>query len=40
MKFVSAITEGPHIYEHTTVRELAGTTASTDRGKIRAKRSS
>ena len=38
LKFVSAITEGLHIYEHTTVRELAGTTASTDRGKIRAKK--
>ena len=37
LKFVSAITEGLHIYEHTAVRELAGTTAITDRGKIRAK---
>ena len=25
LKFVSAITEGLRIYEHTTVRELAGT---------------
>ena len=37
LKFVSAIAEGLHIYEHTTVRELTGTTAITDRGKIRAK---
>lgn len=37
LKFVSAIAEGLHIYEHTAVRELAGTTASTDHGKIRAK---
>ena len=38
LKFVSAIAEGLHIYEHTTVRELTGTTAITDRGKIRAKK--
>src|SRR5699024_2214879 len=37
LKFVSAIAEGLHIYEHTAVRELTGTTAITDRGKIRAK---
>ena len=38
LKFVSAITEGLRIYEHTTVRELAGTTAIADHGKIRAKK--
>ena len=36
LKFVAAITKGLHIYEHTAVRELAGTTAVTDHGKIRA----
>ena len=36
LKFVAAITKGLHIYEHTAVRELAGTTAVADHGKIRA----
>ena len=38
LKFVSAISKGLHIYEHTTVRELVGTTAITDRGRIRAEK--
>ena len=37
LKFVSAISKGLHIHEHTPVRELVGTTAVTDRGKITAK---
>lgn len=37
LKFVSAISKGLHIYEHTPVRELIGTTAVTNRGKITAK---
>lgn len=36
LKFLFAIAENLKIYEHTFVRELAGTTAVTDRGKIRA----
>lgn len=38
LKFVSALSQGLHIYEHTPVRELVGTTAITDRGRIRAKK--
>lgn len=38
LKFVSAISKGLHIYEHTAVRELAGTTAMTDHGTITAKK--
>ena len=36
LKFISAISKGLHIYEHTAVRELVGTTAITDCGKITA----
>lgn len=36
LKFVSGIIKGLNIYEHTTVRELIGTTAVTDHGKITA----
>lgn len=36
LKFVSGITKGLQIYEHTPVRELIGTTAVTDHGKITA----
>ena len=38
LKFVSAISKGLRIYEHTPVRELVGTTAVTDHGKIRAQK--
>lgn len=38
LKFVAAITKGLRIYEHTAVRELIGTTAITDHGKITAKK--
>lgn len=38
LKFISAVSEGLHIYEHTAVRELAGTEALTDHGKITAKK--
>ena len=38
LKFISAVSEGLHIYEHTAVRELAGTEAITDHGKITAKK--
>ena len=36
LKFLSAISKGLHIYEHTRVNELIGTTAITDHGKITA----
>lgn len=36
LKFVSAISQGLNIYEHTTVRELTNHTAVTDHGKITA----
>jgi len=36
LKFVSGIVKGLSIYEHTAVRELIGTTAVTDHGKITA----
>lgn len=36
LKFVSGIAKNLHIYEHTRVRELIGTTAVTDHGRIRA----
>ena len=36
LKFVSGLTKGLHIYEHTTVRELKGMTAVTDHGRISA----
>ena len=38
LKFVSAISKGLHIYEHTPVRELVGTTAMTDHGSIAAEK--
>lgn len=38
LKFVSAISKDLHIYEYTPVRELIGTTAVTDRGRILAKK--
>ena len=38
LKFVFSITEGLHIYEHTKVNELAGTTAFTRKGKMKAKK--
>ena len=38
LKFVSALSRDLHIYEHTEVRELAGTTAVTDRGRISAEK--
>ncbi len=38
LKFISAVSKGLNIYEHTAVRELVGTTAITDRGKIAAKK--
>ena len=34
LKFISAISKNLHIYEHTAVRELVGTTAITDYGRI------
>ncbi|MGM9653560.1 MAG: FAD-dependent oxidoreductase [Eubacteriales bacterium] len=36
LKFASAVAAGLRIYENTTVRELIGTTAVTDRGRIAA----
>ena len=38
LKFVSALSRNLHIYEHTPVRELSGTTAATDRGRISAEK--
>ena len=38
LKFLASVANGLNIYEHTTVRELIGTTAVTDHGKVRAKR--
>lgn len=38
LQFVSHIARDLHIYEHTRVRELAGTTAVTDHGRIRARK--
>ena len=38
LKFISGIAMGLHIYEHTRVRELIGTTAVTDHGRIRAEK--
>ena len=38
LKFLSAIAGGLHIYEHTTVRELVGLTAITNKGKIHAEK--
>ena len=38
LQFVSSIAKGLHIYEHTRVRELMGTTAVTNHGRIRAKK--
>uniref|UniRef100_UPI003325DAF8 FAD-dependent oxidoreductase n=1 Tax=Oscillibacter ruminantium TaxID=1263547 RepID=UPI003325DAF8 len=37
LKFIAAISSDLHIYEHTAVQELVGTTAVTDSGKIAAK---
>ena len=37
LKFMAAIARDLHIFEHTPVRELRGTTAVTDHGKIHAK---
>ena len=36
LKFISAISKGLHIYENTTVREIVGSTAITNNGKITA----
>lgn len=38
LKFLAAISQGLHIYEHTQVRELVGTTAITDTATIHAKK--
>ncbi len=38
LKFISAISKELNIREHTTVRELVGTTALTDSGRINAKK--
>lgn len=38
LKFAAAIAKGLHIYEHTPVRELVGTTAVTDGGTITAEK--
>ena len=38
LKFVAAIVPGLNIYEHTPVRELIGTTACTDHGRIDAEK--
>lgn len=38
LKFLCEISKGLTVYEHTCVRELIGTTAVTDRGKIHAKK--
>ncbi len=38
LKFISAISKGLNIYEHTTVNELIETTAITNHGKINAKK--
>lgn len=38
IKFISAISKELHIYENTMARELVGTTAITDHGKIIAKK--
>ena len=38
LKFVAAIVKDMRIYENTFVREMVGTTAVTDNGKIRAKK--
>ena len=38
LRFLSAIAQGLHIHEHTPVRELIGTTAVTDRSRIRAQK--
>ena len=38
LKFAAALSKGLHIYTHTPVRELRGTTAVTDHGQIRAKK--
>ena len=38
LKFVSALSQTLHIYQHTPVRQLVGTTAVTDHGQVAAKR--
>lgn len=38
LKFIAEISKGLHIYEHTRVLELIGTSAITNHGKIKAKR--
>lgn len=38
LKFLYSVSSGLRIFEHTKVRELKGTTAITDSGKIRAKK--
>ena len=38
LKFISFISDGLEIYENTHIREMIGTTAITDEGKIFAKR--
>ena len=37
LRFLAAISNGLHVYERTPVRQLAGTTAVTDRGRITAR---
>ena len=37
LRFAAGLAQGLDIYEHTVVRELMGTTARTDQGRIRAK---
>ena len=38
LKFLSALSKGLHIYEHTPVRELVGTTAMADHGRVTAEK--
>ena len=38
LRFLAAISNGLHVYERTPVRQLAGTTAVTDRGRITARK--
>ncbi len=38
LQFLAAVSKDLHIYTHTPVRQLVGTTAITDSGRIRAKR--
>lgn len=38
LKFLSVLSKGLHIYEHTPVRELVGTTAMADHGRVTAEK--